>query len=81
MDDRQDYDQNTDYEFFVEHLPALLNDYRGQIVLINQRRIVSYFDTMEAAVEAGMKKFGPGTFIAQEIVTEDPVPISFSLAY
>ena len=81
MDDRQDYDQNADYEFFVEQLPALLDHYQGQVALINRRKIVGYFGTMEDAVDSGMKEFGPGRFIAQEIVADDPVPISYSLAY
>ena len=81
MGDRKDYDQNEDYEFFVEQFPALLDRNQGQVVLINQKKIVGCFETMQAAVDAGMKKFGPGRFIAQEIVVEDPVPISYSLAY
>lgn len=81
MDDRHDYDQNADYEFFVKRLPALLDRHEGQVALINQKKIVDYFDTMEAAVKAGMEKFGPERFIAQEIVTDDSVPISLSLAY
>ena len=81
MGDRQDYDQNEDYKFFVEQLPALLDHHQGQVVLINQKKIVDYFETMQSAVDAGVERFGPERFIAQEIVVEDPVPISCSLAY
>ena len=81
MDARQDYDQNEDYEFFVEQFPALLDHYQGQVALIHEMKIVGYFDTMEAAVDEGMREFGPERFIAQEIVQEDFVPISYSLAY
>ena len=81
MDDRKDYDQNEDYAFFVKQLPALLDHHQGQVALINQKKIFDYFETMQAAVDAGIKEFGPGRFIAQEIVVEDPVPISYSLAY
>ena len=81
MDDRQDYDQNTDYDFFVEQLPALLDDHQGQVALINRRKIVGYFDTMQGAVDAGIEKFGPERFIAQEILTDDSAPIAYSLAY
>ena len=81
MDDRQDYDQNADYDFFVEQLPALLDDHQGQVALINRRKIVDYFDTMQDAVDAGIKKFGPERFIAQEILADDSTPIVYSLAY
>ena len=81
MDDRQDYDQSADYDFFVERLPALLDDHRGKIVLINRREIVDYFDTMQDAVDAGMKRFGPERFIAQEVVSDEAAPIAYSLAY
>ena len=81
MDDRQDYDQNADYDFFVEQLPALLDDHQGQVALISRRKVVGYFDTMQDAVDAGMKEFGPEKFIAQEVLTEDPAPIAYSLAY
>ena len=81
MDDRQDYDQNTDYDFFVEQLPALLDDHQGRVALINRRRIVGYFDTMQDAVDAGIEKFGPERFIAQEILADDATPIVYSLAY
>ena len=81
MDDRQDYDQNADYDFFVEQLPALLDDHQGQVALINRRKIVGYFDTMQDAVDAGIRQFGPEKFIAQEILSEDSAPIVYSLAY
>ena len=81
MDDRQDYDQNADYDFFVEQLPALLDDHLGQVALINRRKIVGYFDTMQDAVGAGIEKFGPERFIAQEILADDSTPIVYSLAY
>ena len=81
MDARQDYDQNADYDFFVDRLAALLDDHRGKVVLINRRRIVDYFDTMQDAVDAGMKRFGPERFIAQEVVSDESVPIAYSLAY
>ena len=81
MDAGQDYDQNADYDFFVEQLPALLDDHRGEVALINRRQIVGYFDTMQDAVDAGLKQFGPERFIAQEILAEDSAPIVYSLAY
>lgn len=81
MDDRQDYDQNADYDFFVEQLPALLDDHQGKVALINRRQIVGYFDTMQDAVDAGLKQFGPERFIAQEILSDDSAPIAYSLAY
>ena len=81
MDDRQDYDQNADYDFFVEQLPALLIDHQGQVALINRRKIVGYFDTMQDAVDVGLKRFGSERFIAQEILAEDSAPIAYSLAY
>ena len=81
MDDRQDYDQNADYDFFVEQLPALLDEHQGEVALINRRRIVGYFDTMQDAVDAGIRQFGPERFIAQEVLAEDAAPIVYSLAY
>ncbi len=81
MGDRQDYDQNADFDFFVEQLPALLDDHQGQVVLINRRKIVGYFDTMQDAVDAGIERFGPERFIAQEILSDDSAPIAYSLAY
>ena len=81
MDDRQDYDQNADYDFFVEQLPALLDEHQGEVALINRRRIVGYFDTMQDAVDAGIRQFGPERFIAQEVLAEDAAPIAYSLAY
>ena len=81
MDDRQDYDQNADYDFFVEQLPALLDDHQGQVALINRRKIVGYFDTMQDAMDAGIQKFGPERFIAQEVLADDSTPIAYSLAY
>ena len=50
MDDRQDYDQNADYDFFVEQLPALLDGHQGRVALISRRAIVDYFDTMQEAL-------------------------------
>ena len=81
MDDRADYDQNADYEFFVEQLPAILDAHRGQVVLISRREIVDYFDTMQDAVTAGMERFGPERFIAQDVVMEETVPVVYSMIY
>ena len=81
MDDRQDYDQNADYDFFVEQLPVLLDEHQREVALINRRRIVGYFDTMQDAVDAGIRQFGPERFIAQEVLAEDAAPIVYSLAY
>ena len=81
MGDRPDYDQKADYDFFVERLPGILEEHRGQIVLISRQEIVGYFDTMQEAVAAGLERFGPELFIAQEVMMEETVPLAYSLAY
>ena len=45
MDDRQDYDQNADYDFFVEQLPALLDNHQGQVALISRSEKLSATST------------------------------------
>lgn len=81
MSDTALYDQKADYEFFLEQLADLLVEHEGKVVLISQKKIVRYYGSMQAAVEAGVTEFGAGKFIAQEVEKAEPLPVSYSLAY
>ena len=76
---RKTYDHLADYQFFLEQLPVFIDEHLNQVVLINERTVVGYFDTLEDAVAAGVGKFGAGMFSAQEIVPPDPPPLFYSL--
>ncbi|MCY4499031.1 MAG: hypothetical protein OXC14_17320 [Rhodospirillaceae bacterium] len=80
MNARQAYDQRADYDAFVEQLPELLKTHEGKVVVIHDRSPVSFHDTVEQAVEAGNKTFGAECFIAQEVVPQEPLIASYSLA-
>ena len=81
MNDKTQYSQKDDYEFFVEQLPDLLEQHRGRIALIRKHKVIKLYDSMETAVLAGAKKFGPAQFIAQEITDDEPLPVSYAMAY
>ena len=81
MNAKQDYNQEADYEFFLECVSELMIEHEGKIVLINQKKIIRYYDSIQDAVKAGVEEFGAGKFIAQEVEKNDPLPVSYSLAY
>ena len=80
MDAERTYDQRADYDAFLEQLPELLKTHEGKVVVIHDRTPVGFHDTMEQAVEAGNENFGAECFIAQEVISEDPLISSYSLA-
>ena len=78
--DPRSYDQEADFEAFMEMLPELLKTHESRIVVLHERKMVRFFDEFVDAIVFGHERFGPGRYIAQVVEPADPKPISHSLA-
>lgn len=66
----------TNYAWFKENLPKLLNTHRGQHALIHNQRIDRFYGTSMDAVKAGMEQFGEGCF-SVELVNDTIEDLGF----
>ena len=57
----------NNYIIFAKELPHLLEQHRGEFLLLHQKEFIAYFQTLEQAFEAGMEKYGKGNFSIQEV--------------
>ena len=64
---------HPDFEFFESQLPELLKTHKGQFVLIKDKAIHGYYNSMEDALKDGYKQFGNVDFLIQEITDEKHV--------
>jgi hypothetical protein len=64
---RQDEEVDRNYEAFVGMLASLLPEHRDQLALMRDQRIVGFFDTPRAALEAAYERFDDGIFSIQEV--------------
>ena len=75
-DSRHDQLQ-TNYQAFEKLLPSLLPQNAGKFALMQDGKIIEFFDTPRDAYVAGQKLFGEaGLFSVQEVV-EAPVDLGF----
>ncbi len=58
---------DINFEAFQKQLPELLKNYEGKYVLLNNSKIISYFDTAFEAFQKGIKEYGEGKFSIQEV--------------
>ena len=63
-------------ETYRTHLPTLLAQ-EGKFVLIHGDHIDSFWDTFQAALEAGYGRFDLGPFLVKQIVAKE-TPLYFS---
>jgi hypothetical protein len=73
---RQDEEVDRNYAAFVGMLASLLPEHRDQLALMRDERIVGFFDTPRAALEAGYERFDDGIFSIQE-VTDQPLHLGY----
>ena len=75
------YDQEADYQAFIERLPELLSDEhkRGRYVVIHNREVVATRRTEDNAISFAAKKYGMEQFIVQEIAEQQPTLMSYSM--
>lgn len=69
------HDPATATRCFETHLRILLRKHRGRCVLIHGNRIIDVFDTYDAAVREGFRRYAGDGFLAREIldVKDDPI--------
>lgn len=59
--------------YFNENRQQFLEQAKGKYVLIKGRQSYGFFDTADAAYEAGAGAFGVEAFLIQEVLDEDTV--------
>jgi hypothetical protein len=63
---------------FDRERPKLLEQHRGEFVLIHGETIDSFWKTEDEAYFAGCDKFGPEPFLVMPVVErEEPIPLLF----
>ena len=71
---REEVDRN--YDAFMRILGSILPDHRDQLALMRDGRIIGYYETPRAALEAASERFPDGVFSIQE-VTDEPIDLGF----
>ena len=61
---------DRNFDAFVERLPEILPNHRGQFALMRDRDIVTYCGTALAAMLEGAKRFTDGRYSIQEVTSE-----------
>ena len=59
------------YEYFKKILPELLNQHKGEYVVISEGKEKGFFKSTKEAYDYGVKNFGLGNFILQIVEDEE----------
>lgn len=63
-------------QFFTEHLAEWLERHSGKFVLVKGPELIGFFDTIEAALAAGARRFGLQPFLVRRVLeTQETVNI------
>lgn len=69
----------TERAFFEEHREEFVQRYAGRYLLIHGDALVGHFDTLEAAIDDGVRRFGAGPFLARGAGQDAPALCAPSL--
>lgn len=59
--------------WFEQNRQFIAQQYGGQWVLVNDRSVKGAYPTYEAAFQAGIAMFPPGSFLVKQALGEEPV--------
>ena len=71
---REEVDRN--YDAFVRMLGAMLPEHRDQLALMKEGRVIGFYATPRAALQAAAELIPDGVFSIQE-VTDEPLDLGF----
>jgi len=74
--ERQKQQVDSNYDAFVRLLGSILEDHRDQLALMRDGKIVGFFDTPKAALQAANSMFPDEIFSLQE-VTDEAIDLGF----
>lgn len=63
----------TELAFFEETREEFALRYAGRYLLVHGDSLVGHFDTLEAAIDEGVRRFGAGPFLARGAGQDAPV--------
>jgi len=73
---RQQVEVDRNYDAFNRMLSSIIGEHRDQLALMRDGKIVGFFETPRAALEAADKLFPDQVFSIQE-VTDEPIDLGF----
>ncbi len=56
-----------EFRYFLAHLPELLAEYEGKVVVIKDEAVRGAFDDELKAIDEMKKVYEPGTFLVQRV--------------
>jgi hypothetical protein len=59
-------------DYFEAHLEEWLELYPGKIALVKHEELVGVFDSIDDAVDEGLRRYRGANFLARRIVREQP---------
>jgi hypothetical protein len=62
--------------YFKRNLRALLRKHRGKFALIHGDRLIAVFDSYDASVREGMRRYAGDGFLAREITDTEEHSVS-----
>jgi hypothetical protein len=62
---------DANFAVFQQLLPELMQTHAGKFALMNDGKIVEFFDSFSDAVRVGNSKFGDANFSVQEVASKD----------
>lgn len=72
-DTRRDGLLATELAFFEKHREEFALKYAGRYLLVYGDALVGHFDTLEAAIDEGVRRFGAGPFLARGAGQDAPI--------
>jgi len=73
---RQQVEVDRNYDVFNRMLSSIIGEHRDQLALMRDGKIVGFFETPRAALEAADQLFPDQIFSIQE-VTDEPIDLGF----
>jgi hypothetical protein len=61
----------TELQFFAENKANWLTVHSGKFVLVKGKELLGVFDTSDAAIAEGARRFGSQSFLVRQVKAED----------
>ena len=62
---------DTEYSFYKKNMADFNTKYADRFIVIKDETIIGDFETIELAMEEGLRQFEPGTFLVKQCIPED----------
>lgn len=63
----KNYNIDADFDYYIKHQSELVDKYDGKFIVIADQEVFGAYDDLDAAFDAGNRKYGPGNFFLHQV--------------